>query len=362
MILNEIKAVFGYGRETYTAVQWQYSYGQVLVIENLDLPDTFEAHFSKDYGGGTSKTQIGTDNRVTIPYEYFEQMGNIYCFIFLHEGEDDGETRYCITIPLKSRPKPTDEAPTEHEQTAIEQAIFALNTAVTEADGYAEEAEQSANDAQQYAQQAKESAESIDTSILATKAELANAKNELESSIDDIETSVTQLENDTLHLTAQSLTALQKARARANIDALGTADIVGIFYVTYGITKANAIMNALLNNRLPVIKYTDQADIYAPLVVKDGKNYEFYSVINDDIIQFKLIDGTWSQNRLENHSVTYDSQTLTDAQKEQARTNIGATGTAVATTSSAGLMSSQDKSRLDDLYADYSSAMTALGV
>ena len=37
-------------------------------------------------------------------------------------------------------------------------------------------------------------------------------------------------------------------------------------------------------------------------------------------------------------------------------------GTAVATTSANGLMSSTDKGRLDDLYADYSSALTALGV
>ena len=37
-------------------------------------------------------------------------------------------------------------------------------------------------------------------------------------------------------------------------------------------------------------------------------------------------------------------------------------GTAVVTTSANGLMSSTDKGRLDDLYADYSSALTALGV
>jgi len=37
-------------------------------------------------------------------------------------------------------------------------------------------------------------------------------------------------------------------------------------------------------------------------------------------------------------------------------------GTAVVTTSADGLMSSTDKGRLDDLYADYSSALTALGV
>lgn len=37
-------------------------------------------------------------------------------------------------------------------------------------------------------------------------------------------------------------------------------------------------------------------------------------------------------------------------------------GTSVATASANGLMSSTDKGRLDDLYADYSSALTALGV
>lgn len=37
-------------------------------------------------------------------------------------------------------------------------------------------------------------------------------------------------------------------------------------------------------------------------------------------------------------------------------------GTSVATTSANGLMSSTDKTRLDALYADYSSAITALGV
>ena len=43
----------------------------------------------------------------------------------------------------------------------------------------------------------------------------------------------------------------------------------------------------------------------------------------------------------------------------------GATGAvtiANATTSAAGLMSATDKSHLDDVYADYSSALTALGV
>jgi hypothetical protein len=53
------------------------------------------------------------------------------------------------------------------------------------------------------------------------------------------------------------------------------------------------------------------------------------------------------------------------ATKENVTSLNGMTGAvtlSTATTSASGLMSSTDKSRLDDLYADYSSAMTALGV
>ena len=55
----------------------------------------------------------------------------------------------------------------------------------------------------------------------------------------------------------------------------------------------------------------------------------------------------------------------TVATKENVTSLNGMTGAvtlSTATTSANGLMSSQDKSRLDDLYADYSSALTALGV
>jgi hypothetical protein len=40
----------------------------------------------------------------------------------------------------------------------------------------------------------------------------------------------------------------------------------------------------------------------------------------------------------------------------------GVANVPIATTSRAGAMSAQDKGRLDTVYADYSSALTALGV
>ena len=59
---------------------------------------------------------------------------------------------------------------------------------------------------------------------------------------------------------------------------------------------------------------------------------------------------------------TNDAGYLTSAPVTSVNGQTGAVTIANATTSSAGLMSATDKSHLDDVYADYSSALVALGV
>ena len=54
-----------------------------------------------------------------------------------------------------------------------------------------------------------------------------------------------------------------------------------------------------------------------------------------------------------------DDYVLTEADMEHIASLVNIP---LATTSTAGLMSAQDKTRLDDIYADYSSALEALGV
>lgn len=159
--LNVITAAFGGMREVTTARLWQWDYGQVLKITGLNLPTAFEVHFSNSKERGTSKTQIGQDSQVTIPDEYLTSGAYVYAFIYLHEGETDGETEYRITIPVKERPQPTDVEPTPQEQSEITQAIAALNTAVektaadvTSADVSAQAAAQSAESAGQSAEEA----------------------------------------------------------------------------------------------------------------------------------------------------------------------------------------------------------------
>ena len=66
---NIVTASFLNSRETMTAPLYQYDYGISLQITGVELPQTFEAHFS-NYELGESTTQIGTNGIVAIPDAY----------------------------------------------------------------------------------------------------------------------------------------------------------------------------------------------------------------------------------------------------------------------------------------------------
>lgn len=119
----------------------QYDYGQVLIIEGLDLPSPFEAHFSNKQFDGNSKPWPGMDNEVEIPNEYLESGDTIYVLIFLHYGENDGKTEYRITIPVEKRPRNIQVPIRPIQQGIIESTIAAINTAAARAENEADEAE-----------------------------------------------------------------------------------------------------------------------------------------------------------------------------------------------------------------------------
>ena len=180
--LNVTRAAFGGLREVTTAPLWQYDYGQILQITGLDLPQAFEVHFSNSRKSGETITQIGTDGAVTIPDMYLTSGADIYCFIFLHDGADDGETEYVIKIPVRERPEPSDIEPTPEQQDVITEAIAALNDAVTQtgqdvisAGASATAAAQSATDAQTAATQAQGSATAASASATTASTAAATA-------------------------------------------------------------------------------------------------------------------------------------------------------------------------------------------
>lgn len=142
-MLNVTVATFSGSRFVTTTRLWQHDYGQVLVIEGIELPETFEVHFGNQIHG-KSKTRLGHNYTVNIPDEYLTHVGAVYAWIFLHAGADDGETEYQIKIPIEPRARPVNDPPTPIQQDVITQTIAALNDGVERAEIAAESAEEAA--------------------------------------------------------------------------------------------------------------------------------------------------------------------------------------------------------------------------
>lgn len=143
---NIITAAFGGSRHCKTRALYQWDYGQVLQFVGLELPMAYTVHFSNQ-PTGEAKTGIGDEDGVTIPDEYLTTGLPVYAWLYLHTGDSDGETRYTVEIPVKARSRPVDEPPTPQQQSAIDQAIAALNSAVEQTGADVEAADESAQSA-----------------------------------------------------------------------------------------------------------------------------------------------------------------------------------------------------------------------
>ena len=143
---NIVKVSFNGAREAYLEEEEglvQYDYGQYLIFEDIELPDSYTVHFGNEKEDGLSKPMVGDANGVEIPPEYIETGLPVWAWVFLHETELDGETEYIVKIPVKRRSRPTNYAPTQIQQSAIDQAIAALNAGATRAAAAAAAAEES---------------------------------------------------------------------------------------------------------------------------------------------------------------------------------------------------------------------------
>lgn len=142
MSSNITLAVFGSARRAETKPLYQYDYGQILQITGVALPTAYEVHFGNTAEGGTTKTSIGDADGVVIPDEYLTSGADVYAFVYLHAGEDDGETEYVIHIPVRKRPEPSDAPPTPEQQGVITETIALLNATVEAFDARADEIEE----------------------------------------------------------------------------------------------------------------------------------------------------------------------------------------------------------------------------
>ena len=131
-LLNEIHVTFGALKTATTKRVSQWAYGQVLVIHDNTLPAVFEAYYSNSRTRGEAKPQIGTDGRVDVPDEYFLSGADIYVYIMAHEGAEDGRYEKVAHIPIDPCSKPSDVEPSPVQHNVIDQAIAALDNAVTQ--------------------------------------------------------------------------------------------------------------------------------------------------------------------------------------------------------------------------------------
>lgn len=162
-----IKAAVGGGRYTVTAPIVKEDYGLYLKIEGVSLPEVYEVDFSNKERSGTSVTMIGNSDGVLIPNQFIKSGEDIFAFLY-HVGEDYGRTVYKFRIPNKLRPDRTNVQPTPEQQSVIDQAIAALNSAVEQTAADVESADASA-------QSAAESAETATTKASEAAASEAQA-------------------------------------------------------------------------------------------------------------------------------------------------------------------------------------------
>lgn len=131
MIYNRIPVAFGNMRQiTGPCINYQYDVKQTLVIKGLDLPEYYEVDFCNE-GDAQTITMVGTGDGVQIPDDLLLTGKNVKAYIILAGVDEDAvQTRYEITLPVRSRPARSDIQPTPAEQQQIDELIQRLNEAV----------------------------------------------------------------------------------------------------------------------------------------------------------------------------------------------------------------------------------------
>lgn len=144
---NIIVATFVDGCTTaVTEAIYEGDYGMILQFAGLDLPDVYTVNFGNEAVSPLAHSMIGNADGVEIPNQLLTESGHIMAWVFLHTGEDDGETEYAVTIPVLEKMDTQIVDPTPEQESALNQAIAALNAGVERAETAADSAEQIAAD------------------------------------------------------------------------------------------------------------------------------------------------------------------------------------------------------------------------
>ena len=158
-ITNIIEINFNGNRMAFVDSEYRLDSGMYLKFMDIDLPEAYQVHFANRQHGATFES-IGNADGVRIPDDVWTSKEPIFAWIYLHPTEDSAVTKYEVRIIKKVRADlPSGVEPTPYEQTVIDEAIAALNTAVEKTSA---DAEQTAADAETASQAATNALNSAD--------------------------------------------------------------------------------------------------------------------------------------------------------------------------------------------------------
>ena len=341
--MNITEVTFNGAKRTTTKRLYQYDYGQILQFTDLELPEEFECDFAVDRCGN-SETYLGENNQIQIPNKYLTTGNAVVGYIYLHTGEDDGETVYIFTVPVSPRPERNDPVPSTEQKSRIDVLIEQMDEAVQTAEASAESAQQSAEEAQAVIADIGDTVEQavedyMETHPVDFPVDSVNGKTGAvvltasdvgalpDSTV--IPSKTSQLQNDSGFLTAVPSEYVTEQELKAETDRATAAEASIASTVTMHSTAIGSLQRDM---------QAAQSDITA-----------------------ETTRATQAESSIRSEIPT-STQISALAPVQSVNGQTGAVTLPTATTSANGLMSSTDKSRLDDLYADYSSALTALGV
>lgn len=289
---NIITATFNDYTYARTTSLWQYDYGQILQIEGITLPATFEVHFSDQDQEGESLIQIGAVKdkaaQVQIPDSFLWKAagGNysIYAFIYLTDTES-GETKYKITIPVRARPKPnTDFVDTPEEKKFFREAIEEVNNVADQVEtsrAAVELAQQKIEtvqtDVQQLHSNTAQSAESAKTSA-DNAARSAKSIKDASKQFEQIKKDVTSLKEEIANIRYTPIEILSFSN-NVNIAELGsTVNEISLTWKLNKIPRSATLNNVSVSGELKadqsvtIIDAALTTDSIFTLAVTDEKN------------------------------------------------------------------------------------------
>jgi len=341
MELNIVQADISQ-RLCFTTALFQWDYGQILLPTGVELPTAYEVHFAVP-NTDTTMTVIGGADGVAIPDELLQSSGQIVAYIYLHSGEDDGETEYKINIPVKARPQPSDYEPTPVQQDVITQTIGAVQSAMNAWENMTAEAVTLQPD--------EEATASYADGVLTLGIPKGEKGDDGQGGSGAVES--VNGKTGAVVLNASDVGALPSTTTIPSKTSQLTND--SGFLTSVPVTSVNSKTGSVVLNASDVGAISTEVDPTVPAWAKQPNKPVYTASEVGALPSTTVIPSKTSQ-------LTNDSGFLTSAPVSSVNGQTGAVVIANATTSADGLLSAQDKSRLDALYDDYSSAMTALGV